>query len=92
MRLYELVLVLKPSLKEADRKKLLETVKEQLKDVKIKKENDWGQKPLSYAIKKEVAGHYYQLMLETAEAVAKDFEQKITRNENILRHLMLRTK
>lgn len=91
MRLYELVLVLKPSVKEADRKKLLGAIKDLLKDVKIKKENDWGQKPLAYTIKREVAGHYYQLMLE-GEAIAKDFEQKIIRNENILRHLMLRTK
>lgn len=96
MRLYELVLVLKPSLKETERKKLLGTVKEWLKDVKIKKENDWGQKPLSYAIKKEVAGHYYQLMLEgdpsTGSGLVKDFETRLTRDENILRHLMLRTK
>jgi ribosomal protein S6 len=100
MRLYELMLVLKPSLKDADRKKVLDTVKEWLKDVKVKKENDLGQKPLAYSIKKENAGHYYQLMLEsdlpavgTGEGgVAKDFEQKLIRNENILRHLMLRTK
>lgn len=91
MRLYELVLVVRPSIKEADRKKLLDTIKDWLKDVKINKENDWGQKPLAYSIKKEVAGHYYQLMLE-GEAIAKDFETRLVRNEHILRHLMLRTK
>lgn len=90
MRLYELVLVLRPSLKEADRKKFLATVKEWLKGVKVK-ENDLGQKPLAYTIKKEVAGHYYQLMLE-GEAIAKDFETRLVRNEHVLRHLMLRTK
>lgn len=91
MRLYELVLVLRPSVKEADRKKLLGTIKEWLADVKITKENDLGQKPLAYSIKKEVAGHYYQLMLE-GESIAKDFETRLVRNEHILRHLMLRTK
>lgn len=90
MRLYELVLVLRPSLKEADRKKFLASVKEWLKDVKVK-ENDLGQKPLAYSIKKEVAGHYYQLMLE-GENIAKDFETRLVRSENVLRHLMLRTK
>ena len=91
MRLYELVLVLRPSLKDADKKKVLDSVKEWLKEVKVKKENDWGQKPLAYTIKREVAGHYYQLMLE-GENLAKDVEQRIIRNENILRHLLLRTK
>jgi ribosomal protein S6 len=91
MRLYELVVVLKPSLKDADRKKMLDTIKEWLKDVKIKKEDDWGQKPLAYTIKKEAAGYYYQLVLE-GESMAKDFEQRLIRNDNILRHLLLRTK
>ncbi len=91
MRSYELVVVVRPSLKEADRKKLVESVKDILKGVKVKKENDWGQKPLSYIIKKEIAGYYYQWLLE-AETVPTDIEQKILRNENIIRHLMLRTK
>ncbi len=99
MRLYELVLVLRPSLKEADRKKLLTTIKEWLKDVKIKKEDDWGQKPLAYAIDHEESGHYYMLTIEADPEVAtgkngipKDFEQRITRQDNVIRHLMLRTK
>src|SRR5258708_6797839 len=53
MRLYELVLVLKPSLKEADRKKLLETVSNWLGKIKVKTENDLGQKPLAYTKKRE---------------------------------------
>ena len=91
MRLYELVLVLKPSLKDAERKKVLDGIKDFLKDLKITKENDWGQKPLSYTIKKELAGYYYQLMLE-GESIAKDFETRIIRNDSVLRHLLLRTK
>jgi len=100
MRLYELVLVLRPSLKEADRKKLLTTIKEWLKDVKIKKEDDWGQKPLAYAIDHEESGHYYMLAIEADPepggsgkgGVPADFEQRITRQDNVIRHLMLRTK
>ena len=58
MRAYELVLVLKTSLSEANRKKLLETIKSFLPELKIVKEDEWGQKPLAYSIKKELAGHY----------------------------------
>ncbi len=93
MRLYELVLVIRPSVKEADRKKLLETVKGWLKDdVKITKQDDWGQKPLAYPIKKELAGYYVQWFLESEPGILNDFEQRITRNDDIIRHLLLRTK
>ena len=100
MRKYELVLVLRPSLKEADRKKLLATIKEQLGIVKIAKENDWGQKALAYVIKKEDAGYYFMLQLEAAdpkgtdqqEVIPADFETRLIRNDSVIRHLLLRTK
>lgn len=95
MRNYELVLVIKPSVKEADRKKLLEQVTEWLGKMKISKVDDWGQKALAYPIKKEDAGHYYQLFIETdtAEAVVPvNFETRLIQNNNVLRHLLLRTK
>lgn len=91
MRIYELVLVMQPSLKEADRKKVLGQVKEWLGSIKITKEDDWGQKALAYPIKKEDAGYYYMLQLE-GENLPSDMEQRVLRHENIIRHLLLRTK
>jgi len=91
MRTYELVLVVKPSVKEADRKKLLEQVKGWLGKITIKKEEDWGQKALAYPIKKEDSGHYYQLFLE-GETFPADFETRLIQNKDVLRHLLLRTK
>jgi len=103
MRTYELALVMRPSLKEADRKKVLETIKEWLGKVKITKENEWGQKALAYTIKKEDSGHFYMLELEAEDpsykltaderkgGVPHDFEQRVLRTDNILRHLLLRT-
>lgn len=92
MRLYDLVLVLRTSLSEADRKKVLGQVKEWLGDVKISKEEEWGQKPLAYKIKKEVAGNYLKMELETEKTIPSDFETRLLRNDNVLRHLLLRTK
>jgi len=92
MRKYELTLIAKPSLKDAESKKLIETIKDLLKDFKVTKEDDLGQKPLAYAIKKEVAGRYVFMQFEGEEALAKDFETKLLRNENIIRHLLIRTK
>ncbi len=98
MRKYEFVVVLRPSLKEADRKKALETIKAWLGDLKVVKEEDWGQKALAYAIKKEQAGYYYMWQLETASGASEevgvpaDFETRVLRDDNVLRHLLLRTK
>ena len=91
MRTYELVLVMKSSLKEADRKKLLDQVKEWLGKITVTKEDDWGQKALAYPIKKEDSGHYYQLFLE-GETFPTDFETRVLQNNSVLRHLLLRTK
>ncbi len=90
--MYELVVVLRSSVKEADRKKLLATIKEWLGKVKIAKENDWGQKALAYTIKKEDSGHYYMLQLESEEGVPGNLEQRILQNDSVIRHLLLRTK
>jgi ribosomal protein S6 len=92
MRLYDLVLVMRSSLKDADQKKLLDTVKGWLKDVKVVKEDAWGQKPLAYTIKKEVAGVYHRFQLETEKTIPSDFEQRLLQNEHVLRHLLLRKK
>ena len=91
-------MVARPSLKEAELKKLLDSVKDWLGKVKITKEEDWGQKALSYTIKKEVAGHYFMFQIEADSndygkgSLPKDFEARIIRQDNIIRHLMLRTK
>ncbi len=92
MRIYELVIVTRPSIKDADRKKLLETVKAFLKDAKFTKEEDMGQKPLAYPIKKENAGYYTQWIFESENGVPTDFETRLIRNNDIIRHLLLRTK
>lgn len=91
MRSYELILVTKTSLTDALRKKLITSVKSLLKDLKIVKENEVGQKSLAYKIKREANGFYWDFALE-GEVIPQDFEKKLLENDNILRHLLLRTK
>lgn len=89
MRQYELVLVVSPVLSEDKRKKLLDTVKEWLKGVKVTKEEDMGSKALSYKIKGQQQGHYFDLYVE-AETFPADFEKKLLEQEDVLRHLLVR--
>jgi len=90
MRNYQLVLVLRPSLSESERKKTTETVKGWIKDVKISKDEEWGQKALAYKIKKENAGFYLNYELE-AEVIPGDFEKRIIGQDSIIRHLLIRS-
>lgn len=87
---YNLTLVLKSSLKEDQRKKLVETIKESFGKAEIT-EKEWGQKPLSYPIQKELSGYFLNMKAETDNVIPSDFEKKLFSNENILRHLFLRT-
>ena len=89
MRKYKLVLVLKSTLSDAERKKFLDTLKTWVSSLKILKENEWGQKPLAYSIKKEVSGFYIELELE-GENLPSDLEKKLLTSDNVLRHLLLR--
>lgn len=75
---------------ESERKKLTGTVKDWLRDVKIVKEEEWGQKALAYKIKKENAGFYLNYELE-AEVIPGDFEKRIIGQDAIIRHLLVRS-
>lgn len=92
MRLYELVLITRPALSDADRKKLIESIKDSLKDMKITKDEDQGQKPLAYRIKKEIAGVFHTIHMETEKTIPAEFERSLMHNENVIRHLLIRTK
>jgi ribosomal protein S6 len=91
MRSYELALVVRPSLTDTQRKKIVESVKAWLKDLKFIKEDEWGQRVLSYPIKHETAGFYLVYQLE-GETFPKDFDKRVTNTDGILRHLLVRKK
>lgn len=90
MQSYKLVLVLRSTLSDTDRKKFFETVKGWLKDHKIIREDEWGQKSLSYSIKKEANGFYVEMAFEGEAVVPSDFEKKLKTSDNVLRHLLLK--
>jgi small subunit ribosomal protein S6 len=90
MRTYQLVLVLKTSLTDANRKKFVETVKDWIKDSKFTKEEEWGEKVFAYPIKKEKSGFFLNFVFETKEDLIKDLEKKILASDNVLRQLLLK--
>ena len=59
---YNLTLILKSDLKDADRKKEVTKIKDSFGKAKVK-ENDWGQKPLAYPIEKQVSGYFVNMVV-----------------------------
>ncbi|MFH1833304.1 MAG: 30S ribosomal protein S6 [Candidatus Levyibacteriota bacterium] len=91
MRTYNLAVIFNSSMAENARKKLLETIKSWLGKIKVTKEEEWGEKVLSYPIKREKSGFYYHLSLE-GDSIPQDFEKKILNQEGVLRSLLIRKK
>ena len=91
MRSYELVLIIKKSLSEGEQKKVVGFVKDLIKGAKFLKEEELGQKSLSYPIKKENIGVYFNWSFDI-ESIPTDFGKKLFDNESILRHLVIRKK
>lgn len=92
MKNYQLVVVLKTTLSEANRKKLLESVKSWFKGAKFIKEEEWGEKVLSYTIKRQNSGFYINYLFELKDDLEKGIDKRLSTNEDILRHLLLRNK
>ena len=88
MRSYELTLVLRSSLKDSEKAKLLDTIEGFIKGARMKKE-EWGQKPLSYPIKHELSGFYVNYMMELEQPVPSDFEKSLYTTDGVLRHLLM---
>lgn len=88
---YELVLILKTSVSEEGRKKIIEEIKKLLPTSEKKFEvKDFGKRQLSYPIKKEKEGNYYLLTLNMEGKEAASLNSKLKLNEGVLRYLLVR--
>lgn len=89
MRMYRLVLLLKSGLKKEKREKLLKTLNTWIGDMKDEKVYELGEKKLAYSIKKERLAEYYVVEF-TSEGNVKDLDKRMSLQEDILRHLIVR--
>lgn len=91
LRKYELTLILRVTVAEADQKKILDLIKTiSGKDGKITQSKDWGRKVLSYPIKKEKEGNFLHLNIEAdAQSIIK-LSNMLKLNDKVLRHLIVK--
>ncbi len=92
MRDYELTLLVDPGLEEKKQKVIIDGIKKLIEKAKgkIKKEEVWGKKKLSYPIKKKKEGFYYFYLLSLPVASLPEIEKKLKLEEGILRFLTIK--
>lgn len=90
---YEIMFIVKSTLDDNTLAALVEDTKKLITDnnSKVIEFKDMGKKKLAYPIKKEVSGNYYLMNVSATHECIKEFDRKLLINENVLRHLILKT-
>ena len=81
---YELTLLLNTPEELKNVKELIASLKG-----KIEKEEDWGEKSLSYTIKNVGRAHFYNYVVAMEKPAVLELKKKLNFNEKILRYLLL---
>ena len=92
MAKYELMLIVNPSISEADRNTTLENVKTALTNTgaKIEKEDVWWDKKLAYKINNSNTGFYVLFDLELNGKVILPITKSMNLDKNIYRHMFVK--
>ena len=94
MSLYELVFIAIQEVSPVRAKELAKKINEFVssKGGKVKKEEYWGFKNLSYQIKKSRKGHYLFFILDATESAIHDLGSQIKLTQDIIRHMFIKIK
>jgi ribosomal protein S6 len=94
MRKYEIMFIVKPDIEEAKIKETAESMKSLFESMgaTIQEAKEMGQKELAYEVKKYKNGYYFYFVVESSDSKATtEFDRVALINENIIRHLVVRT-
>ena len=94
MSLYELVFIARQEVSPVRAKELAKKINKFVssKGGKVKKEEYWGFKNLSYQIKKSRKGHYLFFILDATESAIHDLGSQIKLTQDIIRHMFIKIK
>ncbi len=92
MTKYEIMFIVKATMEEADIKKCADDIQKliNIKPSKVIEFKEMGRKKLAYPIKKELSGYYYVMTVEATHDTIKEFDRKVSINEKVLRHLIIK--
>jgi small subunit ribosomal protein S6 len=90
---YEVALIIRPEVEEEGQEALIEGVSEILTSDggEVQDVEKWGRRRLAYPIRKVQEGHYFFIQGQFSASVLPELERRIKLNEDILRHMVVRT-
>jgi small subunit ribosomal protein S6 len=90
---YELALIVRPEIDEEGQAALIEQLSELLTSGggEVTEVENWGRRRLAYPIRKTQEGFYYFIQGQFSASVLPELERTIKLNEDVLRHMVLRT-
>jgi small subunit ribosomal protein S6 len=90
---YEIALIVRPEVEEEGQAALIERLGELLtsKGGEVADVETWGRRRLAYPIRKVQEGYYYFIHGQFSASVLPELERTIKLNEDILRHMVIRT-
>lgn len=94
LREYEFTFVTRGDLPDAEKAKVVDGYEQILlrSGGAVLKKSDWGAKRLAYPIKKVFKGHYTHYDIATTPDDIAECERLIRIDDNILRHLVVKTR
>ncbi len=94
-RTYELVFIADPRLSDEEAVTIADEFKSLIEgdgETKVTKEESWGRRTLAYPIQKFNEGRYHIYYIEApSKNTLPQVEERLRQNENVLRHLVVRT-
>lgn len=92
MRKYEIMFIVKPTLDEANIKKVADDVKVMLEkfNSNVLEVKDMGQRDLAYEIKKHKKGYYFLFTVEATVDAIDEFNHIVNISEDIIRALVVK--
>ena len=93
MRNYELMFIVKPTLEDEATLEVLNNIKNILTNQKVNiiSEKNMGRRELAYEVKDFKNGDYFLLVVEATPEAIKEFDRVANINENIIRHIIVKT-
>ena len=90
---YEIALIIRPEIEEEGQEALITRLSELLTSDggEVTEVENWGRRRLAYPIRKVQEGFYYFIQGKFSASVLPELERVIKLNEDILRHMVIRT-
>ncbi len=92
MTKYEIMYIIRPSVKEEDRKALIEKLENVFtsNNSEIISKDEWGMRELAYEIEKHTKGYYVVMNVNATQEARTEFERILRLQEDVIRHIVLK--